>query len=518
MAVATTRPSPSRPHELGLVVLTALLLFAALSVTSIQAAHGLITVHVDTTDDVVDPLDGFTSLREAVDLANLAGMDAEVLLDAPGFYSLTICALIFPIDPDEDANVNGDLDYTAPFTLSIIGSRGIGQACPLVRVLEATDPNSVVELVEVSIRGGETPVYPDLLAPGPNSGGGIRAEGDLFLTHAIVSGNTSGYQGGGAAVFGDLNAFESRINENASEDAGGALYLRGNGRINLSQVSENTGGGGIHADPAVGSFDLEIVESVISGNSVNVLDLVAGGVSSQGCPPLLCALAGQATHVTLIRSTVAENGSIGPGAGVNVSAADLTLLNSTVANNVSLGISDPLSPRASGVRFSGPGIASVVSSTITGNTPNNVRIDSSAVFGAALLDVTTTVIAQPAPGFRNCLLTAPVVSGGYNFADDASCAFPDPSDTNNGPDPGLGALANNGGPTPTRVPSSFSPLLNAVPVVLPVCAGIDQRGIARPQGPACEIGAVEKNAAAPCGLGFELLLVMPLLGALGRRR
>jgi hypothetical protein len=63
-------------------------------------------------------------------------------------------------------------------------------------------------------------------------------------------------------------------------------------------------------------------------------------------------------------------------------------------------------------------------------------------------------------------------------------------------DPLLGALGDNGGPTPTDLPLRGSPAIDAVPLAScsdvfgnPVTA--DQRGAPRPQGAACDIGSVE---------------------------
>ena len=63
-------------------------------------------------------------------------------------------------------------------------------------------------------------------------------------------------------------------------------------------------------------------------------------------------------------------------------------------------------------------------------------------------------------------------------------------------DPVLGALANNGGPTQTLLPLTGSPLLDAIP---PASCGaaVDQRGITRPQGTGCDIGAVEVEVVTP---------------------
>jgi hypothetical protein len=62
-------------------------------------------------------------------------------------------------------------------------------------------------------------------------------------------------------------------------------------------------------------------------------------------------------------------------------------------------------------------------------------------------------------------------------------------------DPLLGALADAGGPTPTLVPAADSPALDAAATG----EATDQRGIARPQGAAFDLGAVEALQPAPPG-------------------
>jgi hypothetical protein len=96
---------------------------------------------------------------------------------------------------------------------------------------------------------------------------------------------------------------------------------------------------------------------------------------------------------------------------------------------------------------------------------------------------------------------ATITSLGYNFSDDDTCGFTNAAvgDRQNAGNPGLGALAANGGPTPTLLPAVTSPLVNFIPIA--VCGGgdtiagspvtTDQRGISRPQETGCEIGSVE---------------------------
>ncbi len=84
------------------------------------------------------------------------------------------------------------------------------------------------------------------------------------------------------------------------------------------------------------------------------------------------------------------------------------------------------------------------------------------------------------------------VSQGYNLAqNDPDCALTEPTDRPN-VDPMLGTIVDNGGPTPTMLPGDGSEAIDGGTCV----AGLstDQRGVARPQGPACDIGAVESVA------------------------
>ena len=59
-------------------------------------------------------------------------------------------------------------------------------------------------------------------------------------------------------------------------------------------------------------------------------------------------------------------------------------------------------------------------------------------------------------------------------------------------DPKLGPLAANGGPTKTRALLAGSPAIDHVPnAACPI--KVDQRGVHRPQGPACDAGSFDKS-------------------------
>ena len=79
---------------------------------------------------------------------------------------------------------------------------------------------------------------------------------------------------------------------------------------------------------------------------------------------------------------------------------------------------------------------------------------------------------------------------------DDDCAFtPGPTDITGTPtapvDARLGPLGANGGPTETVPLLPGSPALDRTPAGTCPPLAVDQRGITRPQGPACDAGAYE---------------------------
>lgn len=128
------------------------------------------------------------------------------------------------------------------------------------------------------------------------------------------------------------------------------------------------------------------------------------------------------------------------------------------------------------------GQLSVLNSTISHNVRGGVIANSTTT-------LTNMILAENAVGgWGNCSGT--ITSQGHNLSSDNSCtaSFTAPGDRNN-TDPLLGPLQNNGGPTPTRALLSGSPAINAGTIV--GCPATDQRGVPRPQGGTCDIGAFE---------------------------
>ena len=142
-------------------------------------------------------------------------------------------------------------------------------------------------------------------------------------------------------------------------------------------------------------------------------------------------------------------------------------------------------PPASGNTLPAGGIA--VATASTPNAPVEVA-DSSAS-----LTVTGTIVADNT-SISDCNGT--VTDGGYNLDSDGSCAWTRTHSISNG-HAKLGPLANNTGPTKTLLPAKSSDAIDVIPTGSANCgkSAKDQRGVSRPQGSRCDLGAVEAHRA-----------------------
>jgi len=108
------------------------------------------------------------------------------------------------------------------------------------------------------------------------------------------------------------------------------------------------------------------------------------------------------------------------------------------------------------------------------------------IHNIAVLILTNSIVGNNSGG--DCIGT--ITSHGHNLDSDGSCGLTGPGDIPNG-NTNLGGLAlNPPGTTATHELLPGSDAIDAVPVV-DCSVATDQRGIGRPQGPACDIGAFE---------------------------
>ncbi len=85
-----------------------------------------------------------------------------------------------------------------------------------------------------------------------------------------------------------------------------------------------------------------------------------------------------------------------------------------------------------------------------------------------------------------------IISKGYNLESGTDCGFKSTGDLQDA-NPLFTSTSpqDNGGSTGTLSIAATSPAVDAIPIGAPGCSGTDQRGVTRPQGTGCDIGAVE---------------------------
>jgi hypothetical protein len=175
----------------------------------------------------------------------------------------------------------------------------------------------------------------------------------------------------------------------------------------------------------------------------------------------------------------------------------VSLLNCTLAGNLAssgLGSTEFVTGGGyGGGLYQSGGLAELVHLTLAGNgafgsTPTAPR-DGGGIWTAPGMTRLANTLLANSPAGSNAFGT--LIDGGGNLSSDASCNFTAPGSLNNTA-PFLGPLADYGGPTPTMALLAGSPAIDAG---LPAnCLGTDQRGVARPFGAACDIGAFESAA------------------------
>lgn len=248
-----------------------------------------------------------------------------------------------------------------------------------------------------------------------------------------------------------------------------------------------TGGKSLNTSPGGGSGG-----GIITHGSRNTLTLtnvtVSGNTADYGGGIFV------AGPVTLNNCTVSGNSGYAGGGGINnYINGPLILNNSTVSGN-SAGYGGGI-----GGSNHGPPLT-LNNSTVTGNTtPNGVGMGLRSQ-GTVVLK--NTILANTAGLYGNCdIITASgnLVSLGHNLSTDNSCqsigtgGLNKPTDLNNTPAQLAPLALNSPGSTTTHALLPGSPAVDKGGDCLPV----DQRGVPRPQGAACDIGAYEVGDATP---------------------
>ena len=359
----------------------------------------------------------------------------------------------------------------------------------------------------------------DNVAMGNEEGGGwggglYNSNGAVTFTDSTISGNSSGFSGGGL-----VNLYQPTAPPRAAKPAAPAAVT--------AQLQAH----------GIDAAQLQAWEAT----ATRLLGQRANAAALRSC---VCSGA----TMTLVNSTVSNN-SAGQntstprtndddGGGIVNAGGELTLTNSTVSGNQAPNNAGPFKSFGGGIYNTYNGVMTLNNSTLTGNSAARAGggIYNSSSSGGMTLS-RSIISGNKAP---NCAeidnyskngTTAPYTVDAFNLIGHRSLtnakAFgctdavftPGASDliaTSDGSRPTPlsrilnTTLADNGGPTLTHALVAGSPAFNTGGV-----SGLttDQRGTARPQGPADDIGAVEMPAATitialesnpklPTNLGF----------------
>jgi CSLREA domain-containing protein len=178
--------------------------------------------------------------------------------------------------------------------------------------------------------------------------------------------------------------------------------------------------------------------------------------------------------LNITNSTFTNNSAVSGGAIKN-DAGTLNITNSTFSGNTAPGGSG-------GAIINFTGVTNLKNSTFSGNSSSN----GSIYLFTGTLNYANTIIANSTGG--DCVNAGTLGTNTNNLVEDGSCS------ASLSGDPNLGALANNGGATQTLALIAGSTAINAgddsICAASPV-SNLDQRGITRPNGLHCDIGAYE---------------------------
>jgi hypothetical protein len=286
--------------------------------------------------------------------------------------------------------------------------------------------------------------------------------GALALVNSVVSDNE---RGGIVNHSGSVTLTDTTVSGNTAQ---GILNQSGSVTLVNTTVSGN-GGGGIYNHGT-----LTLTRSSVLGNTA----VKGGGIFSEF------------GSVTLVNSTVSGNTAVN-GGGISCESGILTATNSTVSGNLGNADGGAFWGRTLTLRLFG----STVASNIAGErgSAGYVESDISVEFSGNVIDGECSTANANVQG----------VSYGHNIESPGNtCGFADPTDEVNvtADDLNLGPLQDNGGPTMTHSLGAGSVAIDQIPEADCVDADgapltTDQRGVARPQGPACDVGAFELEVA-----------------------
>jgi uncharacterized delta-60 repeat protein/CSLREA domain-containing protein len=317
------------------------------------------------------------------------------------------------------------------------------------------DSNSSPSLVDVTFSNNSADV-----------GGGMANWQSNSSLEAVTFVGNSAQQGGG--IFNDSNGLtltNVTFNSNAA-GAGGGMYDSGGAFLTRVIFAHNSAqqGGGI----AFFNGQPSLTDVVFDGNTADRgggIDYSAGSLS--------------------MMNVALKNNSATYGGGMYNWSGKVDLVNVTFSANSA--------DQGGGIYNSFNSNANLKNVTLSGNQATTA--------GGGIYDYDCSYCVKPTitnsiiygnvggdlyDGSGRAVISNSIVQGGY------------PGSGNLNVDPKLAALGNHGGFTETMALLPGSPAINAGSDIN--CPPVDQRGVRRPQGPHCDMGAYEFVPAAPVAL------------------
>lgn len=358
-----------------------------------------------------------------------------------------------------------------------------------------------------------------------NTGGGVLyLLGTTEVLDSQFTGNTDEYA---AAITngGTLSVSDSEFAQNAATAYGGGIYNGQNGKLNLTRSSFTNNsaawGGGL-----MNEGEAAVSDCVFTNNQAT---LYGGGLANLSGKTKIKHSTFSANHATegggiasvnasvntkndiftiSLNETSIEDNTATRGGGVYLSGGESNVNNSTFANNHAVG------DRGYGgglygsdkIKIGNTTFAANIADKYGGGVYNSARLTlfnvtlfkNVALQGGALFQnvkrvrLINTILAKSGATGNCAIHGGKIENGGHNLASDASCGIP--------PTPKIrlnkNGLQDNGGPTRTIALRANSPAVDAGDDVVCSAEPIksrDQRGVTRPQGKHCDIGAFERK-------------------------
>ena len=291
----------------------------------------------------------------------------------------------------------------------------------------------------------------------------VTIDGSMLAIPITISGDTDGNAIGDVQIFKINSGMNvNLINLTIANSRTFAIENFGTLTISKSTVTNNSGG-------VRNNSVLTILNSTFSGNGANY----GGGVRNDS------------GTVIVMNSTFSGNSSGQEGGGIYNNNGALTVTNSTFSGNHTW-------YQGGGISNYQDGILTVTNSTFSDNYATYSSASAGGIYnvGSGILNLVNTIVANSISS-KDCIASkGSIITNVNTLVEDGSC-----SASLRG-DPGLAALADNGGFTQTMMLFAGSPAINAgdaASCANPYVNNLDQRGVTRLQGSSCDIGAYETN-------------------------